>query len=63
MKPPCFGCGNRSPTCHGSCTRYAAFVAEREKIRQRRNAETDIDEIIIRNAAARKLKWKNQTNG
>lgn len=63
MKPPCYHCPDRSVTCHGSCSHYAAFVAEREKIRQRRNAETDIDEIIIRNAVSRKLKWKNETNG
>ena len=43
MKPPCYQCRERSPTCHGTCERYAAFAAERKTILAERNAKKDAD--------------------
>lgn len=36
-------CPDRSPTCHGTCERYAAFAAKVEAERAERQRQADID--------------------
>ena len=48
MTNPCAkDCPDRSPTCHGSCERYAAFAAYREQIRQNRYSENQIISAVF----------------
>ena len=39
---PCYGCGDRTPTCHSNCPRYADAVKENaEKLRKIHKANAD----------------------
>lgn len=43
MINPCAkDCPERSPTCHGSCKRYADFAAYREQVRMNRYRENQV---------------------
>lgn len=44
-------CPGRSPTCHGSCDRYAAYVAYREHIRAARQHDTEMTRALVQGAA------------
>lgn len=51
MTCPCKGCTDRAVGCHGSCAKYQAFNAEREKIRAARQQDhleryAKIDSVI-----------------
>ncbi len=60
MTVPCRDCTDRNATCHAECERYAAFAAERERIRQKRGEENAV-ETAKRKAIERTKKctvWK-----
>jgi len=56
MNVPCKGCADRNATCHAECERYAAYAAERERIRKRRSEESAAQTAIIR-AIERTMKY------
>ena len=65
MTAPCRGCEDRTPECHCTCERYAAYAKEREEIRRKRKEEADINyaHMARRNAAAIIKARKKQRGG
>jgi hypothetical protein len=43
---PCYGCTDRTATCHGTCKRYAIFHAACEAIRHKRKLRREVNEAI-----------------
>lgn len=48
MKCPCHGCKDRTKDCHGACARYGEFAARCEEIRQKRHAESAMNDYQAR---------------
>ena len=60
MKNPCFGCGEHSATCHGSCAEYAAFHDERMRENAARLKDSrEVGDILAAKAACRKRAAKS----
>lgn len=45
-KVPCYKCEERTETCHSECERYLAWAEEREKFRNERYKERQVDWMI-----------------
>lgn len=43
MLAPCYKCEDRSVRCHSTCEKYKAFAQEREKIREQKAKEREMD--------------------
>lgn len=55
---PCLDCPDRNPPCWGTCEKYRAFKAERDKVIEARNKEKQrgkiIDEVRFKSQKKRK---------
>ena len=47
MTSPCFGCQERTATCHATCHRPDAFIVWRERQRAERDLDRKCAEITI----------------
>lgn len=53
MFAPCKDCADRSAECHGKCEKYAEFASMRERLRDIKNAESEL--MVIRPGLRRNL--------
>ena len=55
--PPCKGCEERHTACHDRCSRYKAWKAEAEKIKEAQRAYAD-ERNKIYEEEQRRLPWR-----
>lgn len=66
MKVPCYKCEDRSIRCHSTCEKYKAFAENREKIREQKAKEREMDSFygeIVRFDKRRKSKDNMRKRG
>lgn len=64
MTAPCKNCKERTPECHGLCTKYQAYAEENDKRRKQRYLRREVDNYtngkIIENAIRRTKRMKSK---
>lgn len=59
MASPCYGCEERTETCHSTCERYEKFVLKKEAERKRRREESDYESARARQTEkVKSIMWR-----
>ena len=61
-RPPCYGCEERSATCHSDCERYLDYRAFVDKKRKERLNDS-IALCIFKQKQTRNIKYKQRLSG
>lgn len=61
LKAPCKDCQDRHDNCHAECEKYIIYAEERKRIREKRNKEMFMGELI-KDQVTRRIKQERRKN-